>query len=168
MKGGEPMAARIRTVESAEEFRHGPVDCCRVITRAADGHGLTHVFPKAALEWRAAEYGIDPADVDTLLDIVLHEQLLDDEEAATIGPDLFEAPSTERARQAHLARIEACKRGRERIVLDGKNNPLDVIRARPGITEQGVREKRERVDVHRWIRLYGGLPVTDALEVPRA
>jgi hypothetical protein len=164
------MAPRIRTVESVEEQRHGDTDCWHVVTRAADGHGLTHVFPKATLEWRAAEYGIDLADTDTLLDVILHEQLLDEEEAASVPVDLFEAPSTARARAAHLARIGGCKEKRERIVLDGKSNPLDVIRARPGINTEAVRAKRELVDVHRWNRLYGGLPVpiTNTLEVPRA
>ncbi|WP_406444575.1 hypothetical protein OHB14_36790 [Streptomyces sp. NBC_01613] len=164
------MAPRVRTVESVEERRHGDTDCWHVVTRAADGHGLTHVFPKVTLEWRAAEYGIDPADVDTLLDVVLHEQLLDEGTAAAIAPDLFEASSTTRARNAHLARLGAHKEKSERIILDGKNKPLDAIRARPGISTDGVRAKRELVDVHRWNRLYGGLPVpvTAALEVPRA
>lgn len=164
------MTPRIRTVESVEEHLHGNTDCWHVVTRATDGHGLTHVFPKVTLEWRAAEYGIDPADTDTLLDVVLHEQLLDDETAASVPADLFEAPSTARARAAHLARISGCKENRERIVLDGKSNPLDVIRARPGISTDRVRVKRELVDVHRWNRLYGGLPVpvTNTVEVPRA
>jgi hypothetical protein len=37
------------------------------------------------------------------------------------------------------------------------------------MTADGVRDKRERVDVHRWTSLYGGLPVTiDTPEVPHA
>ncbi|MFI6813287.1 hypothetical protein ACIBG7_12785 [Nonomuraea sp. NPDC050328] len=35
-------------------------------------HG-THSFPHVTFEWRAAEYGIDPEDVDTLLDVILYE-----------------------------------------------------------------------------------------------
>ncbi|MFI5687909.1 hypothetical protein [Streptomyces sp. NPDC051636] len=161
------MAPRIRIVESVDEQRHGATDCWHVVTRAADGHGLTHVFPKATLEWRAAEYGIDPTDVDTLLDVVLHEPFLDDEEAAA---NLFTAPSTVDARIGHLDRISACKRERERIILDGKNGALDVIRSRPGITAEGLRVKRELVDVYRWNRRYGGLPVSalSILEVPHA
>lgn len=164
------MAAKVRTVESVEERRNGDVDCWRVVTRAPGDGGITHIFPKAALEWRAAEYGIDPADVDTLLDVVLHEQLMDDDTAAENARALASAASTAEARQAHTARIAAVKQGTARIVLDDKSSPLDAIRARPGITVDGVRAKRELVDVHRWNRLYGGLPVpmNNALEVPRA
>jgi hypothetical protein len=164
------MPPRTRIVESVTEQMDGSADCWHVVTRAADGHGITHVFPKTTLEWRAAEYGIDPTDADTLLDVVLHEQILDDDTAARITADLFEAPSTSRARDAHLARIDGHKQQRERIVIDGENNPLDAIRARPGISAEGVRVKREMVDVHRWTRLYGALPIpaTDTLEVPRA
>lgn len=163
------MAPRIRTVESVDEQRHGDIDCWHVVTRATDGHGLTHVFPKSTLEWRAAEYGLDPADVDTLLDVVLHEQLLDEETAAGAVNSLFTVRSTADARSAYLDRISAWKQ-RERIVLDGKSRVLDVIRARPEITSDGVRAKRELVDVHRWRALYGGLPVpiTTTLEVPHA
>lgn len=153
------MAARNRVVESVEEHRHGDADCWHVITRAPDGHGITHVFPKSTLEWRAAEFGVDPADVDALLDLVLHEAFIDDQ---TDGPpsEVRAARSSVEARQAHANRIDAVKRTRERIVFDqGKNSPLNVIRQQPGITADGVRAKRELVDVHRWNRLYGGLPV---------
>jgi len=160
------MPPRTRVVESVTERRHGAADCWEVITRAVDGSGLTHVFPKETLEWRSAEYGVAAADVDTLLDVVLHEPFLEEEDA----PTLFTALSTAQARDAHLARISKAKAARAAIVLDGKNNPLDVIRDHPGISTEGVRAKREQVDVHRWNRLYGGLPVppADTVEVPRA
>lgn len=166
---GEDRMARVRTVESVEEQRHGDTDCWHVVTRAPGDGGITHVVPKVALEWRAAEYGIDPADVDTLLDVVLHEQLFDDDTAAEAVRSRASARSTAAAREAHLTRIAALKQT-HRIALD-KGSPLDAIRSAPGITATGVREKRERVDVHRWTRLYGGLPVptlSPALEVPRA
>lgn len=163
------MAPRIRTVESVKEHRIGDTDCWQVVTRATGDTGITHVFPKATLEWRAAEYGIDPDDVDTLLDVVLHEQLLDEATAGAAVRSLASARSTADARQAHVSRLAGVKSG-HRIDLGGKDSPLDVIRARPGISVDGVREKREWVDIHRWTRLYGGLPVPAAttLEVPRA
>lgn len=155
------MGARARTVESVEDQRHSGVDCWQVITRAADGHGLTHLFPKATLEWRAAEFGIDPDDVDALLDAVLHEAFIDDVED---GPatDILAARNTSEAQQSHAVRIAAVKASREQIDLDrksGKTSPLDVIRQRPGISMEGVRAKRELVDISRWNRLYGALPV---------
>lgn len=171
MRNEERMAPRIRTVESATEQRHGDIDCWNIVTRAADGHGLTHVFPKATLEWRAAEYGIDPGDSGALLDLVLHEQLLEDEEAAAMQQDLSTARSTADARRLHDSRLTAL-RARTRIVVDGADNPLNAARDAPGITVEGVREKKELVDVHRWRQRYGGLPVDHLIstlpEAPRA
>ncbi|MGW2160421.1 hypothetical protein [Nonomuraea sp. NPDC001699] len=37
------------------------------------GMEIHHAIPHALLEWRCALYGLDPDDVPTLLDIVLHE-----------------------------------------------------------------------------------------------
>lgn len=166
------MAARVRTVESAFEEPNGTVDCWYVITRAPGDGGITHVFPKATLEWRAAEYGIDPQDTETLLDVILHEQLMDEEEDALLKKEVSAARSTTAARQACSDRLDALKQ-RTRIVLDGKNNPLDAIRAKPGTTANGVRAKREIVDTARWLKQYGDLPVrppspSSLLEVPRA
>ncbi|MEU6365776.1 hypothetical protein ABZ876_08470 [Streptomyces sp. NPDC046931] len=149
----------------------------------AAGERHTHVFPKSTLEWRAAEYGLtDPAEI---LDVILHEAHTPDPRPrrvmrsltsptahvkAEVEPvTLYTATSTTQARTAHLDRIRATKTGRARIV-NPPSDPLAVIRARHGITAEGVRAKRERVDVHRWNSLYGGLPVPvpSALEVPRA
>jgi hypothetical protein len=153
-----------------------------------DGNGSGHVFPKVALEWRAAEYGL--TDVAEILDIVLHEPHLPDEpdkdDAATRAglvtsnrPDaepitLFNARSSADALAAHRLRIADAKQTRARVQppTNGKD-PLDVIRAAHGITDAGLRAKREAVDVHRWQLVYGDLPVrppspTSLLEVPRA
>lgn len=163
------MAGRVRTVESAAATRVGDVDCWQVITRAKGDGGITHLFPKSTLEWRAAEYGIDPTDVDGLLDVVLHEQLFDEDTAVKAQHALQGARSTADARAGHLARIAALKE-QHRVAIEA-GGPLDVIRARPGISPDGVRAKREAVDVHRWTQMYGGLPVpvlSSSQEVPRA
>ncbi|MGI5161382.1 hypothetical protein [Microbispora sp. CA-102843] len=50
-----------------------------VWTTDPDGHGtLVHIFPHATFEWRAAEYALDPDDVPTLLDVILHEGAIPD------------------------------------------------------------------------------------------
>lgn len=68
-----------------------------------------HAFPESTFEWRAAEYELDPADMQTLLDIVIHEPHLP--EGWDSGPDfLHRAPDRAAARVAHLARIAACKK----------------------------------------------------------
>jgi hypothetical protein len=79
-------------------------------TRTADGTEMRfrHEFPADTLEWRAAEYGIDPADTATLLDIVLAEPHLSEEDWAA-GHRLHDAPDIETARRDHIARCARAK-----------------------------------------------------------
>ena len=77
-----------------------------------------HHFPDTALTWRAAEYDIDPSDVDTLLDIVLNELHIRPEEIEQ-GTTLADAPDTETAKQAHLRR---CARVKLRHRLSTREN----------------------------------------------
>lgn len=158
--------ARIMTVESAtpEVFAAGKdgeeeAVCWRVIVKDASGSGHTHVFPADTLAWRAAEYGIDPTDTQTLLDIVLHEPFLpdlDDPEAAAADPAakagmtvparkangrtrkgdpepvrLRNANTIADARTAHLMRINAIKDTVRVNAPGGKGtpNPLQQIHA---------------------------------------
>jgi hypothetical protein len=75
-----------------------------------DGMHIQHSFPVDTLEWRAAEYDIDPADLDTLLDVVLAELHLTDltpGEDVTHPNGLFNAPDIETAREHHLTRCGA-------------------------------------------------------------
>jgi hypothetical protein len=128
-----------------------------------DGMLHVHTMPQDILEWRAAEYGIDPADTDTLLEIVLHEPHMrvteetDDTPAryADDGPSLKEAVSTAAARTAHLARVKACPvqievRGQAVLAQVRTSHEPDLAR---------VRAMRESVDTRRWVALYGALPV---------
>ncbi|MFG1709250.1 hypothetical protein ACFLIM_39270 [Nonomuraea sp. M3C6] len=102
-----------------------------VATVRPDGGRILHTFPHSTLEWRAAEYGIDPADSDTLLDVILHEPYLpnEDDPLAQIDPATSKllaevrglptcwtpgVPDAERL-QAHLARMQAVKRHRVRL-----------------------------------------------------
>jgi hypothetical protein len=77
--------------------------------------GLTvrtaYVFPKDTLEWRAAEYGLDPADTQTLLDIVLFEPHIQ------IDPDwhLYSAPTVDDARDHLLDRVQERKAESDRL-----------------------------------------------------
>ncbi|MFI6909641.1 hypothetical protein ACIBKY_50860 [Nonomuraea sp. NPDC050394] len=48
----------------------------------ADGGAHMLIIPHSTWEWRAAEYGIDPEDLDTLLDVVLHEPWIPDPDDA--------------------------------------------------------------------------------------
>lgn len=96
--------------------------------------GGMHMFPKDALEWRAVEYGVDPADVDALLDIVLHEPYLTpvvEAAAWRLGrrlATLYEAGSQREAREDHRARIAHLKATVVRIPIAGVA-VLDPVRA---------------------------------------
>ncbi|GAA0705423.1 hypothetical protein GCM10010193_70620 [Kitasatospora atroaurantiaca] len=110
------------TIADVQAVRLGDMDAFRVVFRRDDGllHGL--LFPADTLAWRSAELGIDPADTETLLDIVLHEPFV------TSDPPVGEG-SQAPAREPHLARIAEAKR---RVTIttrpDGPADPLDVIR----------------------------------------
>lgn len=81
-----------------------------------------HRFPHEALHWRAAEYGIDPADSATLLDIVLHEPHIDTRHE---NPDFVYNTDEESARLAHLAKIVTAKQ--ESVQITDPAGHLDEI-----------------------------------------
>ncbi|MFC8077527.1 hypothetical protein ACFUN8_18570 [Streptomyces sp. NPDC057307] len=141
-----------------------------------DGNLHRHVLPKATLEWRAAEYGID--DVEELMDIVLHEpfQIPATEEELSWDaaaqeadtklhrlPSLIEAESTTEAAESLRVRIARTKAEKVHVVSTpkkGQPDPLDKIRNEHGIDPERKREKRELVDTMRWMTRHGGLPIT--------
>lgn len=178
---------RIHTVDSVGERLTRGAPRWTVHMTDQDGNGSGYVFPKIMLEWRAAEYGL--TDIDEILDIVLHEPWMpeqpDRDDAAlraglvtSIRADaepvtLFNAASTTDALTAHRLRIADIKQAHAHVGPPAKGrNPLDVIRVNHGITADGLRAKREFVDVQRWQMLHGGFPLpvrsSSLLEVPRA
>jgi hypothetical protein len=91
------------------------------VLRRHNGVEGVHLFPKDALEWRAAEYEIDPSDFDTLLGIILYEPLLDDH--SHLHPKhLYNAGSVAEARDFHLGRIRALRKA------NPLNDPDDLLR----------------------------------------
>lgn len=110
-----------------------------------------HCFPKDIFEWRAAEYGIDPTDMDTLIDIVLSEPFLQDDDYV-IGEGLHDAPSVEIAREAHKSR---CAKGklRGRITTRGKiamkDGILHKLRTESLMDREVLEVKREHVLLQR-------------------
>ncbi|MFJ4926833.1 hypothetical protein [Streptomyces sp. NPDC088736] len=151
----------------------GDVPCWRFRLQRADGGHHMHTEPKAALDYRAAEYGLDPTDVDTLLEVLLHEpHLAMTEETETrparlagSGPTLWTAENTEAARAAHLARVRSSP---VRIVVKG-TAALDPVRRGHRPDQARIRATREAVDTNRWLHQYGGFPVQPNFEEgPRA
>lgn len=102
-----------------------------------------HAFPADAMEWRAAEYGIDPSDTATLLDIVLAEPHLTPEEWS-IGHQLHAAPDIDTARRDHIARCAAAKL-RVRMSTRAKGSPLDRVRAESVMHPEVIELKAEVV-----------------------
>lgn len=147
----------------------GDSACWQVTLIRPDGNKVHHVMPTAALEWRAAEYGIDPTDTEALMEILLHEPhmpMVDDPQHgpqyADSGPDLWTADNTDHAREAHLARVKAST-----VRIDVKGAAaLAPIRAGHRPDTARIRQMREQVDTSRWIKKHGGLPEQPLPQTP--
>lgn len=63
-------------VAVSEDVTGAGMELWRVRLQRPDGSFREHIFPKMTLDARAAEYGIDPADVDVILDVILHEPFI--------------------------------------------------------------------------------------------
>lgn len=157
------------TIQESQARTVGETPCWEIAILKPDGTLHRHLMPTMALEWRAAEYGIDPADVDTLLDVVLHEPHLptvDDPERgpryADDGPDLWMAENTNAARTAHVARIKASP---IRIDVQGVK-ALDTIRNGHHPDAARIRAMREAVDTSRWLKQHGDLPEQPLPQTP--
>jgi len=118
---------QIFNVEYRDDVASVPVYC--IDYTKPDGTHHRHITPPEALAWRAAEYDIDPADVDTLIDIIVHEVFIPDptkpwnrktDAAVKKGMlrkggapvTLANSTSAVEAREAHMARIEEVKKTR--------------------------------------------------------
>lgn len=81
-----------------------------MIAREVDRGGSTILelclVPRDALEWRAAEYQIDPPDTDLLMDVVLYETELPRTEEI---PVLYTAETIDEAREVHVGRVKELK-----------------------------------------------------------
>lgn len=95
-----------------------------LIEMSLDGGDPTHAvgFPHSIFHWRIAEYGIDPEDIETLLDIALHEQYI---QLHHSDPTFLHNTDQETARLHHLARV---KKSKQSVTHADPNNLLDVIR----------------------------------------
>lgn len=133
-----------------------------------------HVFPDDTMEWRAAEYGIDPTDLETLLDVVLWEPHLPEPDRPELL--LHDAPSVEAARTYHLSRI-ADRKGtagrppqagppdpvRSQIVALSRMNPAALEVKKVLVDEGRKARKKERAALARMAME----PVSEAARVAR-
>lgn len=104
---------------------------------------LRHRFPWDTLEWRAAEYDIPAEDADTLLDIVLHEPMMDEPDR----PDLLlhDARTVEEARAYHLSRVEKVK-GKDSVKPQKDNPVMDQIKAMAVMNPEAIKLKKAHTD----------------------
>ena len=145
----------------AGEYPHLP-DTWEIHTQKDNGAKHLILMPKAALDFRAAEYGIDPTDVDQLLDILLHERLIPTQEDEKFSPELkaaalpwlFETTNTDDARKYHLQRIRKAK---VQFQIKG-NKVLDPIRRGHIPDKKLIGQAAQQVDLVRWFNNYGDLP----------
>lgn len=184
------MAEELVPIEVAERTSGSGTPCWMVTYRLTDGSTHGHVFPQETLEWRMAEYGLD--SIDEALDVVLHEPwAITPSEAWLIPADaatrqgmvtrvkgpavdyepiqLHNADTIDDAREAHRVRIADAKTRVHVVKPKGKPDLLDVIRARHGVTDDGIREKAALVDEAR--RAYRGelpQPKPDIIRDPEA
>jgi hypothetical protein len=103
---------------SSERFDHDgkPHWRVRMAVEFMDGvKNVSHCFPEEIFIFRAAEYGFDPADVDTLLDIVLTEI----HAVPDPGTHLYEVSDRDVARGHHMNR---CARQKLKMRLSTRSN----------------------------------------------
>lgn len=139
-----------------------------------DGYHL-HVIPDMAFDARSAEYNIPRSDIDAILDMILHEPYIPDpvspenhaddpalkaghyvaavsgRDRAVPGTDvpvwLFNAPTIQAAKDAHMARVDHCKKHVVHV-LTRPGDAMDVIRKADSDPSR-VNRIREQVSVER-------------------
>jgi hypothetical protein len=157
----------VETVELTATAQGTPI--WMVAMRKPDGTIHAHSFPPSTIEWRMAEYQLDT--VDEALDFILHEPWATDptdplrganDPAARAGMvvhagkggavepiRLHNAPTIADARAAHRLRIADAKTRVKVTSPKSKQDPLDAIRGKHGVTDEGLREKAAVVDAVR-------------------
>lgn len=106
----------------------------RAVQEVSDGSGGTvlnlFTFPEDTLEWRSAEYQIEPDQTDLLMDLVLYEGMLP-------GPSvLFTAGTIEEAREVHVGRVLDLKSKVRPVARSWKSRPERVNRLRDAGVDQ--------------------------------
>lgn len=120
----------------------------------------SHKLPEETFEWRIAEYGFDPADQDTLLEVVLYEPWLDEQTRDPHKTHIAADPAV--AREHLLERVRRHKgpgrlRGRRGlaanlnalphpVAVDSEaDDPVEVIKREMVLSEPHIAVKRENV-----------------------
>ncbi len=158
------MTHEVISVRESIEGNQG-VPCWRLgVREISSGLQREHLFPKNALEWRAAEYGVDPTDIDTLLTMILHEPHLEQTVPGFVNAgetNIWLAANATEARESHLKKI---RDNPVNIPVKG-NKLLDTIRGIQ-LDKAKVLAKMELVDTLKWAKRYGDLPLPSPTGTP--
>lgn len=111
-----------------------------------------HMFPASTLAWRAAEYGIDPSDSQTLLDVVLHEPHMTGHDHTS--PDFLYNCDQDTARESLTARVAEVK---TRVTIADPDGHLSAIHAAHSVDPADHAARRAYTD---HIRTHGHAPIS--------
>ncbi|ANZ35261.1 hypothetical protein BBK82_03400 [Lentzea guizhouensis] len=107
---------------------------------------VVNVLPYEMPIWRAAEYGIDPGDLNTLVDIMLCERYVDPSVMQPENIALFNKPTIAEAREEFLGHIVATKL---KYRMSTRNAEMNKIRQETTVHPADLALKTMGVILHR-------------------
>lgn len=108
---------------------------------------VAYDFPTDTMEWRAAEYGLDPEkDKDTLLDMVMAEAWMTEEDYLDDEPKLYDCEDQETARKHHIARCSRAKLKQRLSTRKKTDNPMLRVRDESPMNPEILEMKRTHVN----------------------
>lgn len=113
----------------------------RVAMQTPNGKYL-HIFPTASIDLRAAEYGMDPDDSETMLDIILHELYITD--MHHLHPKFVYNTDADTAREHYLSLIEDVKKNTVQVT-DPNNLLKHIHQMHPRIRSRVTHERHKTV-----------------------
>jgi hypothetical protein len=113
------------TIQSIQDVRPSKNYPPRWLITYHDGFlpGWLHMVHHEAISHRIAEYGFDPNDIDTILNVILYEKHMDHLHEG--HPKFLLNTDTDTAREHHLSQMEELKK---KIVYTDPDNHLEKIR----------------------------------------
>jgi hypothetical protein len=142
--------ALTRVVVQSVTYREKP-PCWEIVVHEhhddrPDPAVVINVLPYEMPIWRAAEYGIDPGDLNTLVDIMLCERYADPAAMQPHTIPLFNRPTIAEAREEFLALIVATKL---KYRISTRNAEMNKIRQSTTVEPADLALKTMGVILHR-------------------
>jgi len=148
----EGMTAKLTEVDHDEQRDLWLITCQWFNSDGSPSDKILIMFPKDTMEWRAAEYDIDPADTATLLDMVIAEHMMTvqdwEQDTHLYGAHGAMAVDKDQARKHHIARAARVKL-RHRISTRGVDHVLNRVRDESYMHDEALAVKRKLVEHNR-------------------